>query len=160
MQPILRRIMFFFSLAALLTVPSQSQTEAANDEQALWNLEHSYWNFVQKNDLPAYLGLWHKNFVGWPSVSAAPVHKDHITDWITSQTSKGLALKAIEFKPAAVQVTGNVAVTYYWMTYKWTDQAGKGETRTIRVTHTLVRDGSRWHIIGGMSMLEGSNPPK
>jgi ketosteroid isomerase-like protein len=149
-------------LAAFLTGPLQEATQAqtSGDEQALWKLEHAYWDYVQENNLPAYLNLWHKNFVGWPSVSAAPVRKDHITDWITVQTSKGLTFKTIEFKPASIQVTGDIAVTYYWMTFKWVNKDGVGEKRTIRITHTLIRDGKDWQIIGGMSMPEDANPQK
>jgi ketosteroid isomerase-like protein len=149
-------------LAAFLLVSLQgtAQAQASENEQTLWKLEHAYWDYVQHNDLPAYLGLWHKDFLGWPSVSAAPVHKDHITDWITTQTGKGLTFKSVEFKPAAIQVNGDVAVTCYWITYKWLDKDGNGATRTLRVTHTLLRDGKDWHIIGGMSMPEGANSQK
>jgi len=141
-------------LAAFLLVSLQgtAQAQASENEQTLWKLEHAYWDYVQHNDLPAYLGLWHKDFLGWPSVSAAPVHKDHITDWITTQTGKGLTFKSVEFKPAAIQVNGDVAVTCYWITYKWLDKDGNGATRTLRVTHTLLRD--------GMSMPEGANSQK
>ena len=142
-----------FLLAALLVVSLQgtTQTEASENEQTLWKLEHTYWNYVQENDLPAYLGLWQKDFLGWPSVNAAPVHKDHITDWITAQTSRGLAFKIVEFKPAAIQVNDDVAVTCYWITYKCLDKNGNGAAHTLRITHTLLRDGKDWHIIGGMS---------
>src|SRR6266550_2485174 len=88
----------------------------SDDQQTLWNLEHAYWQYVEKNDLGGYSNLWHEDFLGWPSVSSAPVRKDHITDWITSQTSKGLAFKAGEFKPAGIQVTGDVAFACYWVT--------------------------------------------
>src|SRR5437660_12671850 len=96
------------------------------------------------------LGLWHRDFPGWPSVNAAPVHKDHITDWITAQTSRGLAFKIVEFKPAAIQVNDDVAVTCYWITYKCLDKNGNGAAHTLRITHTLLREGQDWHIIGGM----------
>jgi len=75
---------------------SARPTEASNKEQVLWDLEHSYWRYVQDNDLLSYSKLWHERFLGWPSVSPAPVHKDHITDWITAQTSKGLVFKTDE----------------------------------------------------------------
>jgi len=39
-------------------------------------------------------------------------------------------------------------------TYKWLDKNGKGDARTIRVTHTWRKQGKTWQIIGGMSMLE------
>jgi len=130
------------------------QAQESENKQALWNLEHEYWRYVQNNNLPAYLGLWHKDFLGWPSVSAAPIRKDHITDWITSQTNTGFSFKAVEFRQAEIQVNGDIAVAFYWMTYKWVDKEGKGLSHTIRVTHTWLKDGNNWHIIGGMSMQE------
>jgi ketosteroid isomerase-like protein len=155
-------VMMLFLLAPLAVVPFSrtTQAQASGTEEALWKLEHTYWDYVQRNDLPSYLGLWDKDFLGWPAVSATPVHKDHITDWITSQTGKGLRFKSVEFKPAAIQVNGEVAVTCYWMTYQWLDKDGKGATHTLRVTHTLIKDGKDWHIIGGMSMPEAVNPQK
>jgi ketosteroid isomerase-like protein len=152
--------LFFPVLFLVASLPAPSQTTISEDQQALWKLEHSYWNLVQNNDLPAYLNLWHKDFLGWPSVSAAPVHKDHITNWITDQTSKGLTFKTIEFKPAEIEVHGDVAVTYYRITFQWLDKRGQGPTHTLRVTHTLLRDGTTWHIIGGMSMPEDAGPQK
>ena len=130
------------------------RTEVSNNEQTLWDLEHSYWRYVQDNDLSSYSNLWHERFLGWPSVNAAPVHKDHITDWITNQTSKGLAFKTDELKPASIQVTGDTAVVCYWITFRWLDKGGKGEAQTVRITHAWQNTGSGWRIIGGMSMPE------
>ena len=143
---------------AILLIPGVAEAQDSAkpqptaSEQVIWNLERSYWRYVQDNDLPAYRNLWDKDFLGWPSVSDMPVRKDQITDWITSQTSKGLAFKTVEFKPAAMQVSGDIAVAYYWVTYTWTDKGGSGESRTIRVSHTWHKNGKDWQIIGGMSM--------
>jgi hypothetical protein len=38
-------------------------------------LEHEYWRYVEENGLAAYSGVWRKQFLGWPSLSAA-VHPD------------------------------------------------------------------------------------
>jgi len=137
---------FVFSPAAMIG------SSTSENEQTVWGLEHSYWRYVQENNLSAYLSLWHKDFLGWPSVNDAPVHKDHITDWITSQTSKGLTFKLIEFKPAAIQVNGNMIVACYWVTSKWVEKDGMGTERTLRVTHTWIKVGKNWQIVGGMSM--------
>jgi ketosteroid isomerase-like protein len=135
--------------------PTQSSLAQSSDsERTIWEMEHAYWRHVQDNDLTSYRKQWHKNFLGWPSVSAKPVQKDHITDWITSETSKGLTFKLVEFKPAAIQVTGDVAETCYWITDKWTDKNGEGIPVTTRVTHTWIKNGSDWQIIGGMSSRE------
>jgi quercetin dioxygenase-like cupin family protein/ketosteroid isomerase-like protein len=129
-------------------------TNSSPDEQRLWELERSYWRYVEANDLAAYSNLWHNDFLGWPSVSAMPVRKDHITDWITSQTSKGLAFKAGELKPAGVQAKGDVAMVYYRITFRWLDKDGNGPANTLRITHTWLETGNDWRIAGGMSMPE------
>jgi ketosteroid isomerase-like protein len=147
-------------LAGVLSVSfgGTIQSQTAKSDQTLWDFEHAYWRYVQDNDLRAYADLWHEDFLGWPSVNAAPVHKDHITDWITSQTTKGLAFKSVAFKPAAIQITGDVAVVCYWITYKWLDKEGAGVAHTLRITHTWLKDRENWHIIGGMSMPEPAAP--
>jgi len=140
------------------TVQSQAAEQVSNIEQTIWNLEHSYWQYVQDNNLAAYAGLWHKNFVGWPVMSAAPVGNEHITDWITSQTAKGLTFKSGEFKPARIQVTGDIAAAYYRITFRWLDKDGHGDAHTLRITHTWLRDGKDWKILAGMSMPEPVPP--
>lgn len=144
-------------LAASLVATALSRDQ---DEQTIWKLEHDYWRYVQDNNLSAYLGLWHKDFLGWPSVSAQPVRKDHITDWITSQTDKGMVFKLVEFKPAAIQITDSVAGVCYWVKYKWAKSDGSDVDRTLRVTHTWIRTADKWEIIGGMSMAEPASPAK
>lgn len=157
---LLRTILYILVGVSLLFSQGRIQAQNSESEQAVWKLERAYWHYVQENDLPAYANLWNKNFLGWPSVSDTPVHKDHITDWITSQTAKGLSFVPGEFKPAAIQVTGETAVACYWMTYQWKDKDGKGESRTIRVIHAWRKDGKDWQIIGGMSMPIPAAPPK
>ena len=155
MTHVLRAVLCLLFCASAISIAETTQAQSASsDEQTVWNLEHSYWDYVQANDLAAYRELWHERFVGWPSVSAAPVDKGHITDWITSQTSNGMTFKTVEFKPARIQMTGNIAMTYYWITAKWVDKDGKGAAHTIRITHTWLKDGKHWRIIGGMSMPE------
>ena len=142
----------------LLRKMSRLKVRQAN--QALWNLERAYWQYVEKNDLAAFSNLWHKDFLGWPWVSSKPVGKDHITDWITSHTNRGLVFRAGEFKPAGIQVTWDVAFACYWITFRWLDKDGKGAACTLRVTHAWRRSGKDWRIIGGMSMAEAESSAK
>ena len=141
-----------------VSVPAapQQQTPA---EQTVWKLEHSYWKYVKALDLKSYLALWHPDFVGWPSVSDRPQHKDHITGWITRETSKGLRLKSYVLRPAASQATGNIVVDHYWITTVWSGKDGDEPPVTDRFTHTWIRVGNTWQILGGMSSPE-PHPPK
>ena len=125
---------------------------SVKDEPQIWGLEKAYWEYVKTNDLEKYRALWHENFVGWPFVSPAPVRKDHITDWITSNTSKGIRLQSYSIEQLALQVTGDVAMAFYRVKATWADGAGaEVKTDRMRITHTWIRTYGTWQIIGGMS---------
>ena len=140
-------------LLLALICASQLIASPALDETQIWNLEKAYWEYVKANDLEKYRSLWHENFVGWPSVSATPVRKDHITDWITSNTSRGLKLQSYAIEQLAVRVTGDVAIDHYRIKADWAkgDTADVSQTDAVRITHTWMRIGNTWQIIGGMS---------
>jgi len=126
--------------------------DSAKDEAQVWNLEKAYWDYVKANDLENYRALWHEDFLGWPFVSPSPIGKEHITDWITANTSKGLKLQSYAIEQRAVHVTGDVAINHYRIKATWA--AGEGaEARTdaLRITHTWIRTRGTWQIIGGMS---------
>ena len=143
----LRTIILFLAFTA--TAFGQS---SAKDETAVWQLEKAYWDYVKASDLEKYRALWNENFVGWPFVSSAPVRKDHITDWITANTSKGIKLQSYSIEQLAIQVTGDVAVDYYRVNATWANAEGAGvKTDRFRITHTWIRTSDTWQIIGGMS---------
>ena len=125
---------------------------SAKDETQIWQLEKAYWEYVRANDLEKYRALWHENFLGWPFVNPAPVRKDHITDWITANTSKGISLHSYSIEQLAIQATGDIATNYYRINFTWANSAG-AEVRTdrMRITHTWIRTHGTWQIIGGMS---------
>ena len=140
------------SLLSVVLVAAAFGQAATNDESQVWNLEKAYWEYVKANDLEKYRALWHENFLGWPYVSSAPVRKDHITDWIVMNTSKGMALQSYSIEQLAIQITGDIAVNYYRIKMNWANDQGR-ETRNdaIRITHTWIRTHGTWQIIGGMS---------
>ena len=143
----LRTITLFLAL----TVTAFAQN-SAKDEAQVWGLEKAYWDYVKANDLQKYRALWHENFVGWPFVNSAPVRKDHITDWITSNTSKGIKLQSYSIEQLAIQITGDVATNYYRINFTWANAAGvEARTDRMRITHMWIRTHSSWQIIGGMS---------
>ena len=126
--------------------------DSAKQEAQVWNLEKAYWEYVKTNDLEKYRALWHEDFLGWPFVSSAPLRKDHITDWITSNTSKGVRLQSYSIERLAIHVTGDVAIDHYRIKATWANNEG-AEVRTdaFRITHTWIRTRDNWQIIGGMS---------
>jgi ketosteroid isomerase-like protein len=145
------------TLFLVLTATALGQN-SATDEAQVWQLEKAYWEYVKADDLEKYRALWHKNFVGWPFVSPVPVRKDHITDWITASTSKGITLQSYSIEQLAIQVTADIALDYYRISATWANGAG-AEVRTdrLRITHTWIRTQGTWQIIGGMSSPVDAN---
>ena len=140
-----------FTLFLALTATAFGQN-SATDEAQVWQLEKAYWEYVKGDDLEKYRALWHKNFVGWPFVSPVPVRKDHITDWITASTSKGITLQSYSIEQLAIQVTADIALDYYRISATWANDAGtEVSTDRMRITHTWIRTHGTWQIIGGMS---------
>jgi ketosteroid isomerase-like protein len=140
-------------LLALIIAATAFTASPASDEAQIWNLEKAYWEYVKTNDLEKYRALWHDDFVGWPSVSEAPVRRDQITDWITNNTSKGLRLQSYAIEHLAVRVTGDIAIDHYRIKANWAkvDTNELARTDAVRITHTWIRIGNTWQIIGGMS---------
>jgi ketosteroid isomerase-like protein len=142
-----RAISFLF-----LLVSAAFAQDTAKDEGQVWQLEKAYWEYVKADDLERYRALWHENFIGWPFISSTPVHKDHITDWITANTSKGIKLHSYSIEHLAIQATGDVALDFYRINATWANSQGaEVKTDRLRVTHTWIRTGGTWQIIGGMS---------
>lgn len=126
--------------------------DLAKEETQVWNLEKDYWEYVKVADLEKYRSLWHENFVGWPTSSSTPVRKDHITDWITGNTSKGVKLQSYAIEQLAIKVTGDIAVVHYRVKMEWASpKPTDNKTEVIRITHTWIKTGDTWQIIGGMS---------
>jgi ketosteroid isomerase-like protein len=139
------------SLFLALAVTAFAQN-SAKDQTQVWRLEKAYWEYVKANDLEKYRALWSDNFLGWPFVSSAPVHKDRITDWITANTSKGIKLQSYSIEPLAIQATGDVAIDHYRIKAIWADAEGiQAKIDTMRLTHTWIRTNGTWQILGGMS---------
>jgi Domain of unknown function (DUF4440) len=153
------RIARIFASAVLMVCACSLFAQKSAEEQAVWKLEHAYWDDVKVLDLESYRSLWHPDFVGWPAWSAKRVRKDHITDWLNAYIAKGLQLKAYELKPADSQAEKNIVVTYYWLTEDWADNAGHEQRSTIHVIHTWIRSGKGWLIIAGMSRPEAEPRP-
>jgi ketosteroid isomerase-like protein len=137
----------------LVTVATASFAQGvANDEPQIWTLEKAYWEYVKANELEKYRTLWHEDFLGWPLVSPSPIGKEHITDWITANTSKGLKLRSYAIEQLAIHVTGDVAINHYRIKTNWaTNETAKVRTDALRITHTWIRTHGTWQIIGGMS---------
>jgi uncharacterized protein DUF4440 len=147
-----RAISFLPLLFIASFVQAATASPTGTDEAQVWNLEKAYWEYVKANDLEKYRALWHERFLGWPNSASAPARKDHITDWITANTSKGVKLESYAIEQLAIQVTGDIAANHYRIKMTWSGpKPTDTKTETFRIHHTWIRTGDSFQIIAGMS---------
>jgi len=147
----MNRILVSTIVGVLLTAPLFAAQPAANEKQ-VWSLEDNYWRYVQANDLDRYRTLWNSDFLGWPLASPEPVHKDHITDWITAHTSVGETLKSYDLERLVAQATGDYVTVAYRVRLTWVEKGGAEKPGGLRVIHTWLRNAHhKWQIISGMA---------
>jgi ketosteroid isomerase-like protein len=137
-----------------LILPLSAFAGPAEDEDAVWRLEESYWHYVKQQDLDAYRALWDERFVGWPSFSPQPIGKATIADWIAPLHQDATRVFDFELKREAVRSFGDIVVAHYLTKYLYRDaETGKvlDQTNWARFTHTWQRRGESWQIVTGMS---------
>ena len=141
------------SLALLLIIASASALaiEFDDDQAAVWQMEETYWRLVSSGDVEAYVSLWHDDFVGWPCFSWKPTGKANIGSWVEEIRDNNWTL-TYELRPQAVQLFGDIAVVHYAAEYvfDYGDGTRKGEGDWRKFTHTWMKVGEEWQIIGGM----------
>lgn len=139
--------------ALLATIASTAAVaiELDDRQEAVWQLEEAYWRYVSSGNVEAYVALWHDDFVGWPCFSWTPTRKVNIGSWVEEIRDNNWTL-TYELRPEAVQLFGDVAVVHYAAeyVYGYPDGTSKGKGEWRKFTHTWMKVGESWQIIGGM----------
>jgi ketosteroid isomerase-like protein len=139
------------AIAAFFLASVASATELTGDEEAVWKLEEAYWQYVRAGDDDAYKKLWHDDFVGWPCFEWTPTGKDGVGKWVRDIRENRWKL-SYTLKPLAVKSFGQVVVVHYAAeyVYDYGDGTTSGAGTWRKFTHTWMKAGDRWQIIGGM----------
>ena len=119
-------------------------------QREVWHMEERYWSDLETANLEAYVGLWHEQFLGWPRDRDLPVGKTGIDEGTRRKFAAGRVVRH-EILSKNVTVVGDVGVTQYGVRVFRAEANGISVTYVSRVTHTWVRTGTTWQIIGGMS---------
>ena len=129
---------------------ASSQPESGSVSQ-VWHREADYWNYVKAGDVDNYVSLWHDRFIGWPCGQDHPMRKASIGDWVREVRDKHIQV-AVSLTREGAEDFGNVVVVHYRFTRvdTYPDGAVEGKGRESKITHTWMKVGESWLIIGGM----------
>ena len=135
----------------LVMIASGPTWATSNVEDEVWRMEESYWRYATAGDVEGYLSLWHEDFVGWTCLAAQPMRKENIADWVR-QIRNGEFSVTYNLRREAVQSFGDVAVAHYAtpIVFTYPDGSTQYEGQLWKFTHTWMKVGEQWQIIGGM----------
>jgi hypothetical protein len=125
--------------------------EVSSDITAVWAREADYWRFLKAGDVDAYVSLWHESFIGWPCGQEHPKRKASIGDRVREVRDKRINV-VYELTREGAEDFGNVVVVHYQFTRVDTYPDGRVDGRGVlsKITHTWMKTGDTWQIIGGM----------
>jgi ketosteroid isomerase-like protein len=118
-------------------------------KEEIWALEEAYFANLYKADYEALLALVHSQFLGWPGSVAQPIDKEGSARFMKQLVPKPTAC-TFTIERGGIRVLGEVALTQYTIHVNCSDTAA-GKTQSSRITHTWVKEGDRWKLLGGMS---------
>jgi hypothetical protein len=141
----------FLSLSALPALAAPPPDPESRSVSEVWAREDAYWRYVKAGEVDAYRTLWDERFTGWPCTRAHPQTKAAIGDWVRDIRDQKISFEYSLTREAAKDF-GDVVIVYYRtpMVRKLASGTVENAGREYKFTHTWMKVGSAWLIIGGM----------
>lgn len=143
----------------LQEAPSSSKGGSANVNE-VWSREDEYGRYSEAGDLDAYRSLFHEKFIGWPCDQAHPKRKAGVGRWVREVRDQHIKVTS-DLTREGAEDFANIVVVHYRVTEvdTYPDGHTEGEGKEFKITHTWMRTGDTWQIIGGMcaSLHDGPN---
>ena len=142
----LKIIILSISFAGLLFSCANKSQTAENQEDLLWNLEEDYIRAHKDADHSKILSMWDENFLGWPSRSESSAKKNSGSEYLEKYFSKPMPSDTkFQIEKQGIHIEDNVAILHYRLFLF---------EKSTRLTHTWIKRGDKWYILGGMDWNE------
>ena len=140
-------IYVLFPLFLLIHVYAQDKEKV---EEKIWSLEEEYISYFKEAKHSAILSFYHSQFLGWPDSDLHPADKERAANYLEEKYPEPIQV-VFEIKREGIRILNNIAITHYLLNSLWINDEGVKQTSESRMTHTWIKDGSEWKILGGMS---------
>jgi len=134
--------------AASQEVPSSSKGGSAS-VQEVWSREDELGRYEEAGALEAYTSLFHDKFIGWPCDSAHPRRKSGVGRWVERVRDEHIHQTSNVTREGAEEF-GDTVIVHYRFSGIYTYADGQTEREVVKITHTWMRTGTTWQIVGGM----------
>jgi len=119
-------------------------------EEEIWTLEENYISNFKKANHKEILSFYHSDFLGWPDSELHPADKEGAAKYLAGRYPEPTQVD-YKIKREGIRILNNIAITHYLLNFSWINNEGVKQTSESRMTHTWIKDGSEWKILGGMS---------
>jgi hypothetical protein len=119
-------------------------------EEKIWASEEAYFVNLYKANYEGVLVLVNDQFLGWPGGLPQPIGRKESARFM-KQLIPNPTSCTIRIERAGIRVVGPVALTQYTLYVNCSEPSGATKTQTSRITHTWVKEGACWKLLGGMS---------
>ncbi|MBI5870098.1 MAG: nuclear transport factor 2 family protein [Actinobacteria bacterium] len=131
------------------------RTEASDNsqdttEEEIWTLEEAYFTNLYKAEHAAVLSVLHKRFLAWPDSMEQPIDVEGSARFMRRLAPEPTSC-SIRIEREGIRVLGGIALTQFKVHVSDGEAAAAGNVRSSRITHTWVKDGESWKLLGGMS---------
>jgi ketosteroid isomerase-like protein len=89
---------------------------------------------------------FHQDYTGWDDNSPLPTTKEDSRKWLTYYMQGG-KIGVYDIKPVAIKVYGDFAFVHYYYSLVM-EKDGKKEAENGRWTDILMKQGTKWVMIG------------
>ncbi len=144
-------IFIFFSSSKAYSATPDTNNRRNTAEEEIWVLEEAYFTNLYKANYVGVLGVVHDQFLGWPGATVPqPITKEESARFMRQLISKPTSC-TLKIERAGIRLLADVALTQYTLHVNCVDTAGVTKTQISRITHTWVKEGVCWKLLGGMS---------
>ena len=149
-------LLIFMLASVLLSAAYAYSTDMNQDsrrnkvEEEIWAQEEAYFTHLYQANYEGVLALVHRQYLGWPDGQANPVDYDESARFMKQLITKPTSCK-IKIERAGIRISGNTALTQYTLHVDCGDASGAKKISPSRITHTWVKEGGCWKLLGGMS---------
>jgi len=140
-----------FSYSQAYSAPADTDNRRDTVEEEIWALEEAYFANLYKANYEGVLALVHSQFLGWPGAVPQPIDREESARFMKQLVPKPTSCH-FKLERAGIRLLGEVALTQYNIQVNCSDTAGVvTKTQSSRITHTWVKEGGCWKLLGGMS---------
>jgi Calcium/calmodulin dependent protein kinase II Association. len=143
-------VFMLFSYSQVYSATTDMDNRRDKVEEEIWALEEVYFANLYKANYDGVLAIVHSQFLGWPSAVPNPIDKKESARFMKQLVPKPTSC-TLKIERAGIRLLGEVALTQYTIHVNCSDTADVTKTQSSRITHTWVKDGARWKLLGGMS---------